>query len=221
MDGEALPSKQQLGSELAQFLRNGLGRSLSGGKDENDVKALSRLCLELADDPDEDWRLRIARVVVEELREFRMERERMAIADMLGVELEGDRHIDEIIEGIRVSDAVAPLELKDGRYVQAGQRFRDPRRPNGYSERYVKDTLRRRWLEMIADALLARAEQHGSTDDLPLRSRKVAEVAAVPSTAVRRASAQQPPILLIGAIGVLLVVLGLVWVAAAATGAIG
>ncbi len=220
VDYEALPTKKQLGKELGEFLRNGLGRSLPGDKTAKDVQALSDLSRELAADPSEDWPMRIARVVLDELGKIRQKPERLAIADMLGVDLD-DRSIEDAIEGIESGEAVAALELAGGRYEQAGQRFRAPKRKKGYAERYVKDTLRKQWLERIAERLLERAEE--GRQALSQDSEPVPTVIAKeqdPVTAFADDNPTKPPILLVGAVGVVLVLTGVVWLVAVATGAI-
>lgn len=152
-----LPTKEQLVKELGSLLRYGLGRP-PRGLAETDVRSLAELSARLVDDPDEEWPLRIARAVAREITAIPQVRERLAIADIFGVELVGDQSadvaVDQIIEDIESGLAVAPLEGPKGRYDEAGQRFRDARRPKGYSERYVKDDLRKKWLEQVADRLL-------------------------------------------------------------------
>jgi len=176
-----LPTKKSLADELGRLLRYGLGRT-PRGLSEADVQRLSDLSAELVEKPDGAWPLCIARAVTREIAEVPHQQERLAIGDMFGVELDvkrsADENVSQIIEDIKNGLAVARLEGPDGRYDQAAQRFRNNERPQGYSERHVKDKLRKQWLEQVADRLLQRASQVRDAETSPQGNSPVNEAQA-------------------------------------------
>jgi hypothetical protein len=210
MDGDGLPTKKQLVEELSKLTRRGLGRSLPGRQSEDTVKGLSEISLELADEPSEDWPMRIARVVIEEVRAIEPPEDRLALADVLAIDLE--RPLEEVLNS---SEPIDPLESSGaqlGRYDRAASRYKPP-----MTERHFKERRRTALVERLSERLLARLKQRREKADDEPSLAAISDEPAVPPAERRQT---EPPTMLIGAIGLLLMLIGVAWLIAVATGAI-
>jgi hypothetical protein len=198
-----LPTKEQLVAELGEFVRAGLGRPRKGLTEAAipGLMELGNALLEKA--PDEQWAVRVARLVIGQILRIENEQMRLALGDIFGLELEGDRATDDVLEDVKTGLAVAGLEGHGGRYQQAGQRFKNPGKKNGYAESYVRDTLKGQWLGEVADQLLKHAKDH---------------LSLVPQPEAEQAEA---PVRLVAGIGAALIIVGAAWLVAVATGLVG
>jgi hypothetical protein len=211
MTSDEIPTKKQLADELAKFARRGIGRSLAGKKSESDVQALSDLSRELAENPSEDWPLRIAKVVIPEVKAIGAP-ERLAIADVLGIDLERP------LEAIEAGESVEPLEGHGGRYDRATERL------DLKSVKHFRDNRKIPELERVGQRLVERLEEHRqeSANNSHSAEPQASFEETEPQTANKsERDEDRPPLLLIGAVGSLLLVVGVAWLLAVATGVIG
>jgi hypothetical protein len=215
MQSQPPPTTEQLAKELGKFVKNGLGRDLPGAQNERTVKALSDLCRELAANPSEEWTTRIARVVIKEVKLLKPEvPDRLAVADVLAI---GDpaRDAEEIIADIEAGEVADGLEA---RHQQAANRYtRITART--FAEDY-RPQLLERVCERLRGELEAQSEAVEEGGDLVSRESEHDPPQEGTDGAEDRRQAE-PPILLVGAVGVLLLSIGVVWLIATAAGAIG
>jgi hypothetical protein len=208
VDSEGLPTKKQLIEELSKLTRRGLGRSLPGVQSESDVWGLSEISRELAEKSSEDWPLRIARVVIPEVRSIEPLEDRLALADVLAIDLE--RPLEEILA---LGEPVEPLEPSGphvGRYVRAAERYKP-----ALTERNFKERRRPVLLERLSERLLSEVER---------RREEIGRDEPDPAPIERKSAAPavdaEPPTVQVGVVGVLFTLIGIAWLVAVATGAI-
>lgn len=193
---ELAPTPEQLADALTKIVKNGLGRDLYEKKSMSVVQPLIDLSRKLTDDPSEDWKFCVARVVIEGVRDIRPEApNRLALIDVLAI---GDlsRDTDEIITAIDREPAVDDLEdrhqeaaswyLKSKGETLGARQFSEKRRRGLFIEvgEGLLKTLREKRQE----------ERGGPTEE---------HVVLSPS-----------PTLLAGVIGVLLIGIGVGWLLA-------
>jgi hypothetical protein len=220
VENQIPPDAKQLAKELGKFAIKGLGRGLPGTQNEKTVQALADISRELAVDPSEDWPLRIARVVIAEVKAIKPPQpDQLALADVLAIG-DSERDIEEIIADIEAGAAVKGIE---NRHQRAAERY--TRTTGGHiTAKTFADDYRPELLKRVGDRLLEKLKtKHGRAEGA---------VAPVPTTPGNNspmasgtasdagASSVEPPIFLVGAIGLLLVVIGAAWLIAVAVGAI-
>lgn len=211
------PTPEQLAGELQKFARRGLGRSLPGKQTEKTVQTLSDISRELADDPSEDWPLRIARVVIREVERITPENpDRLAIADVLVIDLE------QAPEGlVNTGGDVGPLKSSGpnvGRYARAASRYKPPIVEKTFDEERRKPLLERvgqRLIDRLNEKQAAAEERDEAVQPEPQPA--IAATEPPPEDE----PTNKPPTLLIGAVGAVLVVVGVAWLILVAIGAIG
>jgi hypothetical protein len=209
--------QERLSEELGLLLRHGLGRH-GGSLTEADVQTLSGLATELGGDQSEDWAIRIGRMVIEEIIAIKGAAERLAVADMFGIDIEiEDVSEQAVLETINAIDSVLPLEGPGNRYDRAGQRYVSAVRPQGYKESYVKNTLRANWLRDLAGRLVARRAVRSGVPDGPEETGPASPIhPATDPESSSEINAGAPSYLLLGSMGAVFVIIGLAWIFAAA-----
>jgi hypothetical protein len=210
MAREALPTAQQLVDDLRKVARNGLGRALPRLQGAQAIPHLSAAAVELADDPNEAFPVLVAKLVTQAVRDVKPDRSRIAITEILWIDLEKE---DGWKEGEDPNGKVPPLTGHGNRYSKAAECLER----TTYD---VENNLSRPLLEAAGDRIVALLKAHrkemAATASPP--SRKDDSANRRPEDGIEAHTG--PPIIFVGTIGVLLVTIGLAWLIATATGAV-
>lgn len=203
----------QLVKELEVIRRNGVGRPLYGSKTEDDISSLVRAAREISGDPTSPAQKLVTKAIWDAVEKLYPAESRRYAAALLGIDL--SKNLDDIeefpvspLEGKRRPAAMNLHSAADSSYM---------RTPNDYERpvlREIADLLLQMWQEARPQERIIEPER------TPYAEAKTPP--ALPTLqAPQEESEHPPPTLLIGAIGVLLLVVGLAWLAAVWAGVIG
>ena len=204
MPADDLPTEEQLADDLAKVARNGVGNSLPNMQTAADIPYLWAAASELADDPDDDLPLLIAKLVVPAVNDIQPLSNRLAVADILWIDLEA-------ADGLRDGEAPA-LGGHGNRYAQAASRLNS-------TELQVKNNLRRPMLEKVAERILARLKKHH--DEVAPSSVHIKRGGSPDATTPTPEADNQthPNPRFVAAVGFTLIMLGAIWLIGLALGA--
>jgi hypothetical protein len=198
-DREWLPTPDQLVDDLRKVVRRGVGKPLAS---EEAIPNLWAVALELADDEEVASPMLVAEVVVPIVRSLEPQEYREAAATILWVNLDDPSGI--------YREKPPPLEGADYRYDKVGQLL-------SRSERDVKNELVKSLLADVARLIVARLKKHRGEPVQPDTQDSQAAESTAPSPEVQvHARSNTRPI---SAVGIALMLLGVLWLVGVALGA--
>jgi len=195
----AKPTREQLAAELLKVAYEGVGRPLRRGKSEADIPHVAAIAREMAVDPTLPLHQLIAEAVIPAVKRMRAEKQRLAVAAVLWIDLNQSSDDDGPQERVRVPFAT--------------------RRPEAASllgtteEYYRKAKMERELFEQVSDQMLALLLAHRRA----AKKQLIAFLRELLSATGSAGDVPTPPRRYEAAVGLWLTALGLIWLVALAT----